>query len=269
MRNLLELMRQIGTRKGRLQFGRFRIEGIRLVERAIRANVELEGIIVGETFARSDDVRERALLSAIEQRATQLDVVRDAEIRTVLGGRKLGDVVAAACIPTELSLHEILSPTPKPQLMLGIVDVVEPGNVGAMIRTAHGLGVTGILTCGASDPFHPKAVRTAMGSLFRLPILQYKSAQQLLRSLHENGVQTAATVARDGQDIAQFVWEDGALAILVGNEFEGLSAEIIQQTNHQITIPMPTTIDSFSVSAAAAICLYQLTNSTQAVQTAS
>lgn len=250
-------MRQIGTRKGRERFGRFRIEGIRVVERAIRAGVTLDGVIVGESFAKSETKRERALLQAIEQAAT-LCVVDDDAVRSILGGRKLGDIVAAVQFTALSSLREVLLPS-STRLLLGIVDVVEPGNVGAMIRTAHGMGASAVLTCGASDPFHPKAVRTAMGSLFRLPLLQFDSATDMLTSLHESNVATVATLASGGIPLPQFERKSENLCILIGNEFEGLAAEIAAQATYHTTIPMAQSIDSFSVSAAAAICLYALT----------
>lgn len=255
MRDLVELARQIGTRKGRETFGRFRIDGLRLVERAIRAEIPLEGVVAGKTFANNTAGRERAVLDAVEQHKIPFTVVSDAHIQAILGGRKLGDVVAVAPISITKSLREITT-TSQAQLFLGIVDVVEPGNVGAMIRTAHGLGVTAVLTCGVSDPYHPKAVRTAMGSLFRLPLLQFTTAHAMLNSLHDANVATVATVSHDGILLPNFDRGEGTIAILMGNEFEGLSAEITNQTTHRITIPMSTTIDSFSVSAAAAICLY-------------
>ncbi len=257
MRNLLEQMRQIGSRKGREKFGRFRIEGIRLVERALRAGVSLDSVIVGETFAACDAGREHALLAEIKQGDMPFNVVDDADIRDLLGGRKLGDIVAAVPFLNTDSLRELSTPA-SANLFMGIVNVVEPGNVGAIIRTAHGLGAAAVLTCGVSDPYHPKAARTAMGSLFRIPVLQFATAHAMLNALHENNIKTAATVSQGGILLPDFQTKGEKFAVLLGNEFMGLSAEISNQATHRITIPMLDTIDSFSVSAAAAIVLYAL-----------
>ena len=254
-RQAIEGIRQIQTRKGRAAFGRFSIEGTRHLERAVRANLPLQHIIVADSFWNAPTPRIQALRTAIEQRNLPVVITPDAPLADLLGGRKLGAIVGVAPIPHAPRIADLIAERDN-ALFLLLVDVVEPGNVGAMIRTAHGLGTTACVTIGSSDAFHPKAVRTAMGSSFKLPIIQFETASAAIEPLKSAGCTLYASVAENGALLPTVRFAEGARAILMGGEFYGLSAEIIAQCDHLLTIPMADGIDSFSVSAAAAILLY-------------
>ncbi|MGB1249741.1 MAG: TrmH family RNA methyltransferase [Candidatus Promineifilaceae bacterium] len=254
-KQIVEAVRQVQTRKGRLTFGRYSIEGTRHIERALRANLPLQQILIAESFWHSTAARHQALRSAIESQAHPVVLAPDEVLETLLGGRKLGAIVALATLPTSPTLASLVA-NHRDALFLVLVDVVEPGNVGAMIRSAHGLGATACITIGKSDPFHPKAVRTAMGSSFKLPIIQFESERDAVDALKAVNCVLYASVAEDGQLLPEATVSQGVRAILMGGEFYGLSAETIAQCNYRLTIPMATGIDSFSVSAAAAILLY-------------
>ena len=141
---------------------------------------------------------------------------------------------------------------------LVLVDVVEPGNVGALIRTALASGACGAICVGSSDPFHSKAVRTSLGSLFKLPLLHVASGEALIDTLRARGVHSVATVARGGEPLDRAPWPSGDLALLVGNEGAGLPDRLRDAADQRVTIELSTQADSFCVNAAAAVCLYEV-----------
>jgi TrmH family RNA methyltransferase len=143
-------------------------------------------------------------------------------------------------------------------VFLVIVDVVEPGNVGALLRTGLACGAAGAICVGATDPFHPKAVRTSLGSSFKLPMARLAASEALLPTLEKRGVFSLATVARDGEALDRAVWPRGNLALLVGNEGQGLPARLRDAADQRITIDLSSAADSFCVNAAAAVCLYEV-----------
>src|SRR5690606_37519383 len=108
-------------------------------------------------------------------------------------------------LPTWLAAH------PAPTLLVA-VDVVDPGNVGGMMRTAHALGADLFIAAGGSDPYHPRAVRTSMGSLFKLPLVT-TSLVDLWAALRPYPVQTIGTVAENGVPLPDFVWGVGGTAV--------------------------------------------------------
>jgi TrmH family RNA methyltransferase len=111
---------------------------------------------------------------------------------------------------------------------------------------------------GATGAFHPKAIRTSMGSLFRMKVLEYATLEPLVQALRAAGIRTLGAVSRNGTPLPELGARTGPLAVVFGSEAFGLSAEECRQLDELVTIPMRTGVDSFSVNAAAAMFLYEL-----------
>ncbi len=246
-------IRQVSSAKGRARYGRFSIEGTRLFERAVRAHVPITHALIGDGFGANE--RERALLDTLRATNCHIAIAPDVEMAELVNGRSLGAILGLVNTPTPPPLAEILAGAP---LLLTAVDIVDPGNVGAMVRTAHALGADAFVTIGVSDPFHPKAVRTAMGSLFKLPIYRFPTLSPFLDALRPYEIPTIATVSGDGVPLPQASLSANGGAVLMGNEYWGLDEGVITAVSQRVTIPMNDGIDSFSVNAAAAIMLYGL-----------
>ena len=196
----------------------------------------------------------------------------DAIMADLTAGRDLGQLLGLVRLPPPVTLSELLPPpnTPtaavppapphpcSPALFLAAVDITDPGNVGALTRTAHAAGAAALLVTGASDPFHPRATHISRGSIFKLPIVAYADAAALLTELHRLGVASVATTANDGAPLPRLARPPGPVAVLMGNEAEGLPAEVATTVDIRVTIPMAAGVDSYSVNAAAAIVLYHL-----------
>jgi RNA methyltransferase, TrmH family len=253
---VMEDVRRVSTARGRAQVGAFSVEGRRLLERATRAGWAPRELLVGASFRREAPELE-PLLELVTAREGQCHEAPDAELLALAEGRRSGLVTALFPLPAGLSVDELLEPA-RSSVFLVIVDVVEPGNVGALIRTALASGASGAICVGSSDPFHPKAVRTSLGSLFKLPLARLGSSDGLLESLRLRGVYSLATVARDGAALDRALWPRGNLALLVGNEGGGLPERLRDGADGRVTIDLSSAADSFCVNAAAAVCLYEV-----------
>jgi len=137
-------------------------------------------------------------------------------------------------------------------------DLADPGNTGAVIRSALAAGATGFLAVGNTDPWHPKSVRTSMGSLFALPIRKVETDAEWLEGLGSLGFETFATVCRDGESLPAARPSGNRVAVVMGSEAFGLPEDLIDRMDRRITIPMPEGVDSFSVNAAVAVLAYTL-----------
>lgn len=261
-RGIFEQVRRVQTPLGRAQTGMYSIEGIRLHERALRAGVSLAHVIVAQQVASDASERMHALLGELQARAVPVTTVPDTAVATITAGRDLGGMLGLVRLPVLPALADMVTAGPQPPLLLVAVNVADPGNVGALARTAHAAGASGLVAVGVSDPFHPKAQRTSMGSLFKLPFTVMPAVDPLLAALRELGIVTAATAVAAGATgevlLPRFKPPSGGTAVLMGSEAWGLPSEILAQLDVRLCIPMAAGIDSYSVNAAAAIVLYEL-----------
>ncbi|KAA3664465.1 MAG: RNA methyltransferase [Chloroflexi bacterium] len=255
-RGVVEMLRRVATPKGRAASGFYSIEGIRLHERALRASVPIQQVVVGESWEKRPFSRTHTLLQTLKKSNTPVTIVPDAVMDGLVNGRSLGSILSLIKLPQLPTIFELIAEA-DPPLLLVAVDVVDPGNVGAMVRTAHASGCTALVTVGVSDPFHPKAVRNSMGSIFKLPIVSYKDVADLLTDLHSARIERVGTAVTGGTPLPNAKFEKGA-AVLLGNEYFGLPDDLTTQLDTLVTIPMVSGIDSFSVNAAAAIILYEI-----------
>ncbi len=257
-RRCLAELRQCASAGGRAALGGFSIEGLRLVERALRAGARLEYVVASERLANSTKARECALMAELEAAPeVELLIAPEAVLEQWLEGRTYGALVGfvrSQGTPTLDSLFEVEGGG----TLLVAVDVEDPGNVGALLRTAFAAGARGLAAVGCTDPLHPKAVRTSMGSVFRLPCVHYAEATSALAALREAGVQTIGAVSQAGVSLPALEPRSERLAVVLGSEAFGLSQQLSCQLDLCTTIPMRDGVDSYSINAAAAILLYEL-----------
>ncbi|MFH1387655.1 MAG: RNA methyltransferase [bacterium] len=143
-------------------------------------------------------------------------------------------------------------------LIVFCLGVQDPGNLGTIIRSADAFGATGIiLSKGTVDLYNPKVIRSSMGSLFHLPIVTTEDEKETIMYLKEKGVKIIATDAKASK-ICSAVDLSGPVAIILGNEGEGLSTEITEMVAESVRIPMVGQAESLNVGMSASVLLYEV-----------
>lgn len=244
------------TSRGRETSGRFVIEGWRLHQRALRAGWVPDAVFVDAAMRSASDERVQILLGKLQQLGVPVMDLESASTETLTGGRKEGGLLGLMPLPRATTLDELLEAAPVRLLVCS--DIEDPGNAGALVRTALAAGASAVIALGASDPFHPRAVRISRGSLFRIPIVCYQNAATLIEELKQRRVVQLGTTPRDGSLLPDLGQVAPPWALWVGSEARGLPPEILNRLDQRLTIPMADDVDSFSVHAAAAIALYAL-----------
>ena len=247
MTDLLAHLSRLRTRRGRASTGDIALEGLRVVERALRAGADVDRI-----GTRGDALRgawaQRVLEDALSRGVT-VEPLEETAFDRFVGGRDLGGVVALARRPRVGSLPR------EWKRALVAVDIHDPGNVGALVRTALAGDVDAFIAVGETDPWHPRAIRTAMGSTFKLPILEVDDADALFSMVAPHETLAALT---DGATALPDVVPPERLAVLMGSEAHGLPDAVAGKVGLRARIPMRADVDSYSVNAAAAVLLYAL-----------
>lgn len=253
------MFRRAATSKGRAESGYFAIEGLRLHERAFRAGIKVEQAITTPAFMEKPSQRTQALLSDLNRIGCQITIVPDEVVQVITAGRDLGPILGLVRMPSQPQLHDITGGSRDlPPVILVAENVQDPGNVGALLRTAHAAGAAAFVAVGISDPFHPRALRTTMGSLFKLPVLHYDDVFGLLSDLDDEGIETIGTAVTGGISVNAAQFSAEGTAVLVGSEAWGLSTQVQAAVDWLVSIPMSDGVDSYSVNAAAAIVLYEI-----------
>ena len=233
----LKAARKLQAKRNRLTAGLFLAEGEDIVEEALSA-----GILPAETFAAADRTPEPALLARLA-RGGPVHVVNDA-LLSELGS--LGHPARVICVFSAADLPER---TAAADLGVHLHRVIDPGNVGTIVRAAGALGPAYLsLSPGCSDPLSAKGVRASMGAVFRVPIGHAERPQP--------GPTRVALVP--GAD--QALWQldlRGPIVFVVGAERLGLPEELVDECEHVARGAAGRGAESLNAAAAATVALYE------------
>ena len=142
-------------------------------------------------------------------------------------------------------------------LFLMLENLQDPGNLGTMIRTGEGAGITGVIMNNQTvDIFNPKTIRATMGSIFRVPFVYVPDLAPVLEQMHAKGIHTYAAHLKGQEYYDSFSFREPT-AFLIGNEGNGLSREISDQAGQYLKIPMEGRVESLNASIAAALLMYE------------
>ncbi|MCM1114579.1 MAG: RNA methyltransferase [Clostridium sp.] len=137
-------------------------------------------------------------------------------------------------------------------------NVQDPGNLGAIVRTAEALGIDGVLVGGGCDMYNPKVLRSAMGSMLRINIKQTNDLSSLLADMKRSGFKLYGTVpSSSAQPITNIDFSSGAVCV-IGNEANGISDEIKECCDKLVTIKMLGRAESLNASVAASITMWEM-----------
>lgn len=163
--------------------------------------------------------------------------------------------VTALVKKQETPLEEILAGDENPCLFL-LENLQDPGNMGTILRTSEGAGVSGIIMNRESvDPYNPKVIRSTMGAIFRMPFVVVDDFEDVLCRLKEAGIRTFAAHL-DGEDFYRQDYRGGC-AFFIGNEGNGLSEELAARADGRIRIPMKGQVESLNAAVAATVLMYE------------
>jgi TrmH family RNA methyltransferase len=228
------------------------LDGIHLVRDALSAGLTLEVAAVSSAHLQSDS-EEGQLARRLDSRGVDVILAAD-DVFGALSPVRTPSGIVAIGQRTPAVAQEICSR--QNHWILAIIDVQDPGNVGALIRAAEAAGMTGVFVSGtAANPFSWKALRGSMGSALRLPVVSGIPTNSILQCLESSGVRTVASVARGGIDPDAVDWR-GSVALLLGGEGTGLADEVAARCGVRTTIPMSSAVESLNVAVAGGILAY-------------
>lgn len=245
------LIRDLRLRRGRERRGLALAEGVRLVEEALRARVVLRHAAVSPALETTP--RGAALKTALVAGGVPLMELDDRALAELADTEHPQGVIAVFEPPTWSLDH--LKPTAG-EVVVVLDGVQDPGNVGAIARTALGLGASGMIALkGTAELTNPKVVRGAMGALFRLPAVSATDAECFAWA-RRVGAALWVTDSTGERPAGQRL--TAPVALVLGNEGAGIRPEIEREASRRLAIPLAGGVESLNVAVAAGILLYEV-----------
>lgn len=242
VKNIIQLKEKAKVRR---QKKLFVVEGIKMFREIPKD--KLVSVFVSEKFEKENE----ELLSH-----TDYILLSDSVFK------KISDTVTpqgilAVVKQNEFTVEDIIERRNKERSCIVVLDrLQDPGNLGTIVRTGEGAGITGIVMSNDSvDLYNPKVIRSTMGSVFRVPVAVVPDLQDAIKKMKQNGIETYAA------HLNGMEYQKGAfgkdIALLIGNEAKGLSDEVSVMADKIIKIPMEGKVESLNAAVATAILMYE------------
>ena len=246
-------LRQAFGRAERTEDGSCAVEGLRIVEEAIRSGLRFRAVFFKES---AQNLAER-LLPQIGANVDTL-LLPDSLFDSIVPSETPQGVAALVRLK-EFSMADVLERVQVGPVMV-LVGVQDPGNLGTILRSAEAFGSAGVvLGEGTVSPFNSKVIRASAGSMFRLPVIVGKSAgglEEISGKLRAQGVRLIATSSHKGTPLDQ-ARLTGNFAIFIGSEGAGLPRTVMAQVDELIAIPHTPQVESLNAGVAGSIVLYE------------
>lgn len=236
-------LRRTGTRH--LE-GQFVADSPKAVQEAVDVGASIELILVTDAF----QARNLELLEKVRAYGIEVARVDEATMSSCVSVKSPQGIAALVAIPDE-DLEKVLGC----ETIAVLDEVQDPGNVGALLRSADCFGAGVLLGKGCADPYSPKVVRSSAGALFRTPFVRDLELVPVLEGLKTSGFQLVGADPEGSVEFDKFTFREKC-AIVLGNEGAGVSAELDQLLEARIVVPMQRKEQSLNVAIAGSLILY-------------
>lgn len=242
MKYITALMNKAKVRK---EQGLFVVEGKKMFEEV--PPQWLEKVYVSERFLREQEAEKILLNRAYE-------VVSDSVFRSISDTRTPQGILCLVRMPQYEPADLLCGPDSH---LLVLESIQDPGNLGTMVRTGEGAGITGIImNRETADLFNPKTIRSTMGSIYRVPYYVTDDLPQTIHELKRQQIKVYAAHLKGSMPYDEPSYLQGT-AFLIGNEGNGLSDEIANLADTYIRIPMQGAVESLNAAICASLLVYE------------
>ena len=245
---LIKHIRKLKDKKYRDESNEYLVEGVKLVEEAVKENAKIKQIIVCEDTTRTYEIPTHIML----------------------------EIARYECISVSNKIFNIITQVTNPQGIMAIIeknaqdaqidytqdiivvldDVQDPGNLGTILRTVDSIGLNQIIVSkGTADAFNSKVVRSTMGAIFRIKIIEVENLAQAIKEMRKHHFKLMVTSLQTKNSIYDI--DFNTTIIVIGNEANGVSKEIQDMADEKAKIPMLGRTESLNASVAAGVVMYE------------
>ena len=245
---LIKHIIKLKEKKYRKEYNEYIIEGAKIVEEAIIEKAKIKQIIISEDAINSELIQKH-----LREELQKIDYIQITPniFKLISGVEKPQGVLAIIEKDKQEKKIDI-----NQEIILALDDLQDPGNLGTIIRTADSVGLNQILISkGTVDPYSPKVIRSTMGAIFRVKIIECENLKEILEKLKKNNFKIMVTDLNTDKSIYDIELQKNV--IIIGNEANGVSEEIKNIADTKVIIPMFGKTESLNASVATGVILYE------------
>jgi tRNA G18 (ribose-2'-O)-methylase SpoU len=233
----------------------FVAEGDKVVLRLLRSSFEVVSLLMPEKWLE----RLRSLILARPERDRIRIFTADRKLLEQLTGFSMYQgVLGVGRVPDPVPLESMLKAQPRPWLLAAVEDLTNSENLGGLVRNCAGLGVTALLVGeSCSSPYLRRAVRSSMGAIFKLPVLETDHLAHTLMVSRRMGIRNIAAHPHTQKRILSHADLTGDCCIVFGSEGSGISQTVLDLCDEAVAIPMANEVDSLNVASSSSVFLYE------------
>ena len=247
-------IKKLKEKKYREEYKEFIVEGIKMIEEAIQENAKIKSIIICD----------------------------DCKTQGSIPNELMYDIAKLNCIYVAEKIFSTITDVINPQGIMAIIEkpenkeneidysesnflildnIQDPGNIGTILRTADSLNFKQIIVSkGTADIYNPKVVRSTMGAIFRIRVVEVENLVKIIKEMKKNEIKVYATDLATDKSIYDVNYEKSA--VVIGNEANGVSKEVLNESSERIKIPMIGKTESLNAAVATSVILYEVFRST-------
>lgn len=245
---LIKHIRKLKDKKYRDESNEYVVEGVKLVEEAVKENAKIKQIIVCEDTTRTYEIPTHIMYEIAKYECVYVTDKIFASITQVTNPQGIMAIIEKGDTDAQIDYTQ--------DIIVALDDVQDPGNLGTILRTVDSIGLNQIIVSkGTADAFNSKVVRSTMGAIFRVKIIEVENLPQSIKEMRRHHFKLMVTSLQTENSIYDIKFNKKI--IVIGNESNGVSKEIQEMADEKAKIPMLGKTESLNASVAAGVVMYE------------
>lgn len=241
-------IRKLKDKKQRDEANCFIIEGLKLIEEAIQERANIKTIVICEECVKNNEIEQKLLYEIAKYECVYVTEKIFNTLTEVTNPQGMLAVIQNDNKNQEINFKE--------EMVIILDGIQDPGNLGTILRTIDSIGLTQVIVSkNTVDVYNPKVVRSTMGAIFRVNIIKEDDLREVVKQIKRNKIKVIATALKNSSSIYDIKLKN--VAIIIGNEANGISKELIELADIKAKIPMIGKTESLNASVATGIILYE------------
>ena len=245
---IIKHIKKLADKKYRDQNNCYIVEGIKLVEEAIQEDAEIEKIVICEECTNTSEISKSLMYEIAKYNCIYVTEKIFKTISQVMNPQGIMAIIKKSKERPTIKYDE--------DIIVALDDIQDPGNLGTILRTVDSIGLKQLIVSkGTADVYNPKVVRSSMGAIFRVEVIEVENLKETIEAMKRNNFELVVTSLQTESSIYDVEYKKKI--IVIGNEANGVSKEIQDMADKKIKIPMLGKTESLNASVATAIILYE------------